>query len=124
MAMSIPIAHVPVDINEGHPVTKILGLIWQASTDFFHSEQSVMEPRPIWTRRKLLSAVVCLFDPLGLLAPYIILAHMALQELMQLQNKEGVDAQEKWDLPLPLLLLKMWESWYDQLIKLPQVAIP
>ncbi len=46
MAKSVPIARVPVDIDEGHPVIKTLGLIWQMS-DTFHFEQSVMEPRPV-----------------------------------------------------------------------------
>ncbi len=59
MATSVPIAHVPIDIDEGHPVIKTLGLIWQTSCDSFHFEQSVMEPRPVWTRWKLLSAVAC-----------------------------------------------------------------
>ncbi len=69
MATSVPLARVPVEIDEGHPVIKTLGLIWQTSSDTFHFEQSVIEPRPSWMRRKLLSAVARLFHPLGLLAP-------------------------------------------------------
>ncbi len=83
-----------------------------------------MEPRPVWTRRKLLSTVARLFDPLGLLAPYVIVAKMILQELTQIQHSETLDYKERWDLPLPHPLLKMWESWYEQLVELPQVTNP
>ena len=124
LATSVPLARVPVQIDEGHPVIKTLGLIWQTSSDTFHFEQSVLEPRPSWTRRKLLSAVARLFDPLGLLAPYVIVARMILQELTQIQHSEALDNKERWDLPLPGPSLKMWESWYEQLVELPQVTIP
>ncbi len=47
-----------------------------------------------------------------------------MQELTQIQHSETLDYKERWDLPLPSPLLKMWESWYEQLVKLPQVTIP
>ncbi len=55
MTTSVPLAHVLVKINEDHPVIKTLGLIWQTSSDTFHFERSVIEPRPSWMRHKLLS---------------------------------------------------------------------
>ena len=49
---------------------------------------------------------------------------MILQELTQIQHSETLYYKERWDLPLPGPLLKMWASWYEQLTELPQVTIP
>ena len=73
-AKSVELAKISSQVEE-YPVIKTLGLIWQTEEDLFRFEQSshdhdVMDQGQ-WTRRKLLSTVAKLFNPLGLLAPYI-----------------------------------------------------
>ncbi len=107
-------ANVTSDIAE-YPVIKTLGLIWQTDDDLFHFEQvghGSVDGQ--WTHRKLLSTVAKLFDPLGLLAPHIIMARMTLQDLVIRQDK----MTNPWDESLPDELEKEWKVWYDQLAEL------
>ncbi len=102
---SVELTNISSQLEE-YPVIKTLGLIWQTEDDLFRFEQgSITDEGGPWTQRRLLSTMAKLFDPLGLLAPYIILARAILQDLV-IGQYQIVDP---WDRPLPESLEKEWK---------------
>ena len=72
------------------PIERTLGIIWCAETDSFQF-RIVIQDRPL-TRRGILSTVSSVYDPLGLVAPLILLGKQILQDLC----RENAD----WDDPI------------------------
>jgi len=73
-----------------------------------------MKDRPL-TRRGILSTVSSIYDPLGLVAPFLLRG----KRILQLLCKEGLD----WDEPIPDDLRSEWEMWRSELPLLEQMKI-
>ena len=74
---SLIASKVSVDFSE--PVNeRSLGVHWHVNNDnFFYSINS---PQEVYTRRKVLSTVASVFDPMGLVSPFVLLGKQILQE--------------------------------------------
>lgn len=99
-------------------VTKVLGLTWDRSTDQFHYTvrmSSLLSTAPE-TKRKIISEISRLFDPLGWIAPCIVTSKVFIQKLWI----AGLD----WDDELPPELLKEWTRYRHQLQNLVNFQIP
>ncbi|CAK1602523.1 unnamed protein product [Parnassius mnemosyne] len=97
-------------------IVKVLGLTWDKQTDSFHySVQLTMQENPI-TKRKVISDISRLFDPLGWVAPCVITAKVMIQKLWL----SGVD----WDEELPDDLLEEWLTYRSELANIRKVYIP
>ncbi|XP_059049420.1 uncharacterized protein LOC131844524 [Achroia grisella] len=99
--------------------TKILGLTWSRSDDKF--KYSVKLPpgeqdTGSVTKRSIISDIARLFDPLGWVAPSVILAKIFIQKLWL----SGID----WDDVVPDILLQEWETYRGELSQLTNVRIP
>ncbi|GFU86297.1 integrase catalytic domain-containing protein [Trichonephila clavipes] len=66
-------------IKDDQPV-KILGIAWLSDVDKFTFTITVNET-DVWTKRKVLSEVTKIFDPLGWLATSVVISKIFLQEL-------------------------------------------
>ena len=110
---SLIASKVSVDFSE--PVNKrSLGVHWHVNNDnFFYS---VNPPQEIYTRRKVLSTVASVFDPMGLVSPFVLLGKQILQEACA----AGLD----WDDELPDPLKQRYKDWCDQLHELSLLTIP
>lgn len=113
---------VPVEYREGkleigfdseEPV-KTLGLYWFPGSDNFGYNVQVTSYDSL-TKRKVLSEVAKLFDPLGFLAPVIISAKIFMQSLWA----AGID----WDDTLPDDLAKSWINYRRDLHVLDQIKV-
>ncbi|XP_045905970.1 uncharacterized protein LOC123971296 [Micropterus dolomieu] len=94
------------------PVERTL-VQWYVETDQFGFKASVQEqPR---TRRGILSVVSSLYDPLGFLAPFSMMAKLLLQELC----KRNLG----WDEVIPHVLTKQWAGWLEDLHKVARFKI-
>lgn len=82
---------------------KILGLLWDTASD--RVTVSIPSCEPPRTKRSLLSTVAKVFDPLGLLAPWIIRGKL----LFQASWKLGVS----WDEELPEEFLNSIGEWWS-----------
>ncbi|XP_070556537.1 uncharacterized protein [Ptychodera flava] len=69
-----------MDFNESKPKLKTLGVLWLAEEDVFTFQLNLPEKFVFW-KRNFLKKIATLFDPLGMLAPYIIRAKILLQEM-------------------------------------------
>ncbi|XP_063617952.1 uncharacterized protein LOC134790896 [Cydia splendana] len=97
-------------------VMKILGLVWNRRNDEF--EYSVQLPPlkvPV-TKRSVISDISRLFDPLGWLAPVIIVAKIFIQKLWL----SGIE----WDDEVPPQLLKDWLNYRESLNQLTEFKLP
>lgn len=97
-------------------VIKILGLRWNQESDNFEYSVKIPFSDVSITKRKVISEIAKLFDPLGWLAPAIIVTKIFIQKLWI----SGIG----WDDLLPENLLKEWISYRNELLLLQDVTIP
>ena len=95
-------------------VEKTLGIRWNLQSDSFIFNIN-LDTKPI-TRRGILSAVCSIFDPLGLISPYVLEG----KKILQLICKNG----SKWDDPIQKDLIPRYEHWFESLSKLSEISIP
>ena len=88
------------------PIERALGVCWDVQQDKLVFKVTRME-KPC-TKRDILSQVSSVFDPLGMLAPYVMRAKALIQELWTRSydwDQEIDDAE----------LLKRWDEWLTEL---------
>jgi len=111
-------AMIPSDVP-GVEGVKILGLTWDTKSDkfCFCLKDAVMfaETLPP-TRRSVLKTSSKLFDPLGLLSPFIIAAKILFQVLC----KDKID----WDQTLTEPWLTKWKQFIKDLDMVSQISVP
>ena len=97
---------------------RVLDVQWNKSTDkIFHHKPSKFDTKAdIYTVRKLLSLIACLFDPLGIIAPVIITLIIILQEIW----KEGLARDDH----LPQEKSKSIQTWIDNYMCSPPIEVP
>ncbi|KAK3102368.1 hypothetical protein FSP39_010852 [Pinctada imbricata] len=95
------------------PTERALGIKWCVKEDAFKFNNDVKDVSP--TRRNMLSVVASLFDPLGLLAPFILIGKRILQEMC----KSGVS----WNDLLPSEKKPAWNDWMKDITNLSLVRI-
>lgn len=96
--------------------TKILGLTWCRHTDEFRYTVQLPAAYVKWSKRNIISDISRLFDPLGWLAPSIILAKILIQKLWL----AGVN----WDDELSDSVKTEWETYRATLPDLSKVRVP
>ncbi|XP_063378248.1 uncharacterized protein LOC134665279 isoform X1 [Cydia fagiglandana] len=84
--------------------SKTLGLGWTNNTDEFHYTAKIQQDNnePI-TKRKILSVISQMYDPLGLLSPAIIIAKILLQKLWL--------CRFDWDSEVPEEVASAWRRY-------------
>ena len=103
-----------LDFNiDALPIERALGVQWCIESDTFQF-RITLKDQPL-TRRGILSTVCSVFDPLGFIAPVVIVGKQILQEMCR--------CQADWDSPLPDELRPRWEKWRSELIKLKSVKL-
>ncbi|XP_045459242.1 uncharacterized protein LOC123669695 [Melitaea cinxia] len=98
-------------------IMKILGLTWNRKDDTFQYTVNLppTTTAPV-TKRSIISNIARLFDPLGWLAPSVILAKVFIQKLWL----AGVD----WDEKLSTELVEEWNIYHKELSLLTCIRIP
>ena len=93
------------DLIDGLPTEKALGIQWNIPDDSFTFNIQVNR-RPL-TKRKMLSIISSIYDPLGLASPFVLEGRQLLQILCN-QNVQ-------WDDAAGPELKKDWERWEQKL---------
>ncbi|XP_026729604.1 uncharacterized protein LOC113495194 [Trichoplusia ni] len=97
-------------------VVKILGISWDRQSDECkYSVQLPPQQFPV-TKRRVISDIARLFDPLGWVAPCIIISKIFIQKLWL----SGLD----WDAELTPDLLSEWETYRASLVETNKISIP
>ena len=104
------------DRSCGDDVMKVLGMLWVASDDCFRFDGVDIPQQPCITKRFILSCIARLFDPLGLLTPFVVTAKLMFQNLW----RESVD----WDVIVSESVQAQFLSWIEGLKVIRQWSVP
>lgn len=99
--------------------TKVLGLRWNTLDDIFFYDVSniqIMLNQLKPCKRTILRVIQKIYDPLGLLSPYMITAKLLLQNLCK--------AQITWDEELPEKYSEEWLNWIKDLHNVNYLNFP
>ena len=99
--------------KEEVPVERTLGISWNTVMDEFQFE--VKPSQKPNTRRGILSVVSSIFDPIGMISPFILKGKKILQVLCKLDLG--------WDDPIPEDIENEWNAWMKQLDDLEHIKI-
>jgi hypothetical protein len=99
-----------------------LGLTWDTRADMFLFNVKIPLPAPVLTKRKVISYIARIFDPLGLVGPVIVTAKMFMQRLWKLKTDDNQTYE--WDRPLPSKMQDEWKAYHTVLDVLSQLRIP
>ena len=95
--------------------SKVLGVNWDVAEDAFKFENSSHQPIGGITRRRMLSCLSAIYDPLGLINPLIVQGKLVLQQAMQ--------SKISWDEEVSSLLQKKWNNWLSALDSVTELKI-
>ena len=96
------------------PMERALGLLWDVETDTYQYN-TMAKAKPV-TKRGILSVLCSVYDPLGFVSPFIMLAKMIFQSLCQ----KKLD----WDDAIGEEEALQWGRWKQSLVHLQKFAIP
>ena len=96
------------------PIERTLGVEWCVESDTFRF-RITLNDKPS-TRRGILSTVSSIYDPLGLVSPFLLTGKRILQELCK--ETRG------WDDPIPEDIEVRWHKWKHELLTLSDCRIP
>lgn len=103
-----------LDMALGEPhIERTLGVQWCVVSDELHFRITIKE-NPL-TRRGVLSTVASVYDPLGFLAPIVLVGKQILQQMCR--------DKLSWDDNLPDDLRPRWEFWLKDLQNLSDLRI-
>ncbi|CAK1584170.1 unnamed protein product [Parnassius mnemosyne] len=102
--------------KENESFTKVLGLYWNNVTDNFEYRVQLPQITTPVTKRKVVSDISRLFDPLGWIAPVVITAKIFIQKIWM----SGIE----WDQELPSNLLQEWLYFRSKLSFITGFSIP
>lgn len=94
---------------------KTLGVQWNPTSDHFGFKVSCNEYDEEVTKRRLLSAIAKIYDPLALLAPITITAKLFMQQLWL----AGID----WDDVVPEEIRLQWCKFREQLTSIENIQV-
>lgn len=107
------------NLGQAANVLKVLGMTWKPKEDCLtFSPDQVVEfaQRGGDTKRFVLQTTARLYDPLGLLSPFVVRAKILFQEIWK--------RNLRWDDVLPQQLLKEWVAWCEELANLKGISVP
>lgn len=121
---------------------KVLGIVWNPKKDEIHFKMNVNfnsiqrasipgkvrtgfvkdEPRKELTKKRVLSKISTIFDPLGLLTPATLSGKLLMRQTVVYHG----DTSQKidWDDPLPEELQEKWHKFFQNIIRLETLKIP
>lgn len=98
-------------------------MVWKPAIDIFMFDISLkpeivrlLQKTVVPTKREVLRSVMSLFDPLGLLAHYIVQGKILMQDIW----RSGTE----WDEPIDETLRGQWYRWSQLLEQLGTVEVP
>ncbi|XP_062710881.1 uncharacterized protein LOC134288963 [Aedes albopictus] len=111
-----------LDLNKEIALEKVLGMWWNTDTDEFQFKLSkerhvdLLSGAKHPTKRELLSMLMSVYDPLGLIANFLMPLKLLLQEIW----RSGVS----WDEPIEFRHMQKWRAWLNYLPQAGSVRIP
>ena len=106
-----------IHLEDGNmPIIKTFRVLWKSKEDVFTFQLIALSYDDNLTKRKVMSLMPKIFDPLQILASHTVRAKI----LMQQSWLRGVD----WDDPLPTDVAELWKTWLEHLPDLASLQLP
>ncbi|XP_055604816.1 uncharacterized protein LOC129753047 [Uranotaenia lowii] len=112
----------PVHSLQDEQSVSTLGLVWETKTDVLRFRVQLPLPAAVLTKRKIMSYIAQIFDPLGLVGPIITVAKLFMQLLWSLKTEEGHTYE--WDRPLPPQYQVDWKTFHGTLDTITTLKVP
>lgn len=96
--------------------SSVLGIKWSVLDDRFKYGLCTQIPNQPPTKRFIVATVARLFDPVGWIAPIVVLGKTLIQEVWR--------AKCEWDAIVPQNIQIKWHEFQNALVYLPQITIP
>ena len=98
--------------------TAVLGLPWHVDKDTMEGQVALVSTIDycLPTKRRVLSILAAIFDPLGISSPVSVPGKVLFQEMCT--RKLG------WDEPLPQDIVQTWLTWLNALQKASRIEFP
>lgn len=107
--------HEVIELKD-EEVKSVLGLYWNVDRDEFSFKLKREDEEVVnWTKRKILSKISRLYDPIGFLGPVIIRGKIIIQELW----KDKLD----WDEELSPSIQERWQMYNDELKLVKDIVV-
>ena len=103
------------DFMNENPI-QTLGVSWDPIADEFRFRTNLTSDRSMTTKRQVLSIIARLHDPMGWLAPVLLIAKVLMQSVW----KSGIS----WDDPLPHDLERRWSQFTVDLPNINKCSLP
>ncbi|XP_058467437.1 uncharacterized protein LOC131439240 [Malaya genurostris] len=117
------IAEKNLDLTSEMGTEKVLGMWWCTTSNTFtyrvgwsRLDRALLEGRRHPTKREVLRVLMTIFDPLGLIANFLMFLKILLQEVW----RSGV----QWDDPIDELSYEKWKLWLKVLPEVEKVSVP
>ncbi|XP_062703974.1 uncharacterized protein LOC134286379 [Aedes albopictus] len=117
-----PKSEKSMEMNTELAMEKVLGMWWNTTSDVFSYKLCTDRNRELLsgakhpTKRDVLRTLMAIYDPLGLIAHYLMYLKVLLQEIWR--------AKTGWDDPIEEKHLEKWLTWLRILPELESVKIP
>lgn len=109
---------LPVELNPNQSI-KALGIAWNTASDSFGFTAALEDTtKRQFTKRSVLSSLAKLFDPIGLIAPVIVVGKIIMKKVWCWQPVLD------WDDALPPALNDEWLSYIEGLRHIAEIKIP
>lgn len=106
----------PIKLPTGEPGFKVLGVMWEQSSDSFVARVERFNS-PIINKRICLSFISKIFDVMGIFSPTVFLAKHFMQRLWKVKGLN-------WDDALPDDLAEEWLTYTSDFMSLSEIKIP
>ena len=99
---------------ESLPTERALGVVWNTDSDTLGVQ--VKPKDEAFTRRGVLKVLSTVYDPLGMVSPFVLKAKLIFQSECRLDKD--------WDDPLSDQNLKLWHRWLEDMPALQKLKVP
>jgi len=115
---------VPEEFRSKEVLHKVLGVLWDTSSDQLSLKVTELQNTDrLDTKRTFLETSAKVYDPLGLVSPFMMKVKLLFQQIWLLENADG-KKKASWDTPLHELIQNQWDDIKRDLQNLGKIGIP
>ena len=139
--MSSQVKDIPSQIQVSRSKQKVLGVLWNPEFDEFSFEVTLNfslksdkhETKPkltietltsaipqFLTKRLLLRQVAAIFDPLGLITPFMVQGKLLMRSFLDQSQECTAD----WDVPMPAERIGVWLEFFKDMFEIEHCRFP
>ncbi|KAG1656302.1 Tubby [Nymphon striatum] len=100
-----------------HPMATVVGMDWDRNGDILQVASNPIWEQPVTTKRQFLSTLSSIYDPIGLISPYILRGKVLCQ---QMWREPDLD----WDVSLPAHVQLKVDEWLHGLHGIHDLTYP